>query len=77
MSGHAIERKMFLTSVMFIIDMIPFINIVPGLTLWTIFMIRISREEDEERAKKGEAPRVRGRMRRRYLNSADTEQQYI
>jgi hypothetical protein len=39
----------------FIGEMIPFVSIFPFLTIETIYIIHVSREEDDERAKKAAA----------------------
>ena len=76
LSGNRIEKKALATFILFIVDLVPFLNIAPGLTLWAIVMIRISREEDEEKAKKSTGIEGGRRMRRRYVQDS-TNEQYV
>lgn len=76
LSGNQIEKKALATFILAIIDLVPFLNIAPGLTLWAIVMIRISREEDEKKAKEETEHRGRKRMRRTYIQD-QTEEYHV
>lgn len=50
-SGKNIQQKAATAFIAFLVDAIPFLNVAPGITLWTIRMIMITRSEDKENAK--------------------------
>ena len=65
-----------------LVDFLPFLNILPGLTVWTIRMIYTARSEDKEKAKEARA-RYTGknfsRMRRplrRTIQEPEEEYEY-
>lgn len=49
--GSRMTRKVTTMFASFLIDITPLLNLLPGLTTWTFFMIHASREEDKEQAR--------------------------
>lgn len=50
--GKKVGKKISAMMISAVIDITPLLNLLPGITVWTILMIRASREEDKEQAEK-------------------------
>ena len=49
--GKDIQKKVVAGFIAVIVDVTPLLNLMPGLTLWTIRMILLTRSEDTDKAK--------------------------
>ncbi len=71
MKGEYVLRKVMTSFVALLVDFMPFLNVLPGITIWTIVQIYIVRREDAEEKKKREEsmPTNTMRLRRRIIRS--------
>jgi hypothetical protein len=53
-SGRNIQKKVATGFITVLVDITPLLNLLPGLTIWTIRMIMIARSEDKEKAKEAQ-----------------------
>ncbi len=50
-TGSRAAKKVTIMFASLLVDITPLLNILPGITTWTFFMIQASREEDKEQAR--------------------------